>query len=304
MKELMAEISKIPGPKKTTAKGWLHICCPWHADRSPSFGINIGDSRYRLGSGNCWGCGKKASWKMIAEKFGLKKLQQSQIDAGRQLNFTSNSWASEAKIENRVGAHNLILPIMGTWRSIRMRTLNLVNAVEVVDPNQEIKFVFLPVIYDDELVGGVKCYSPEDRTLKYVNTEGTWSKKYMFPVPAIEEMLDTGKYKAVAVVEGARDALKWIQSGIPALANNGGPTVWSKSKCNFLLSLGVDIVLALDGDPTGVILTKLMKTDLRAGGGRVKVINMTKWSKAAGQKVDPGNAPRELRDRVKAMCLK
>jgi DNA primase len=122
--------------------------------------------------------------------------------------------------------------------------------------------------------------------------DGKSSKKYrnmpkmnalntLYPVP--DDLLYPER--TVILVEGIPDALRLLQSGLPALANLG--TSWSTARTNILRNLRVKrVILAFDGDEAGHRANDDIGKKLFALGPGVER-EVWEWPKGE----DPGSAP-------------
>ena len=134
---------------------------------------------------------------------------------------------------------------------------------------------------------------PKEDVPKYMLEPGSVLGWSLFPLPLVARSLGTGRYEAVVLVEGPRDALRLTQLGVPALAIIA-TTAWSERKCSAVAHLcrsnRVRPVVMMDGDEAGRkaqrrIVSELMKH--RFHGGQVAKIRLPDGE-------DPASVPAEF----------
>jgi len=273
------ELAKIKNKKDTGNN--IFICCPYHNERTPSFGINLlpNIKKVPLGYGHCFSCGAKANWNQIAEKVGLQQLKNMREDGTFPQEYAAKF---DAKIKNKLLGEEkltwheiekemdclLSYPVEkeNTWRGISGKLLNKIGCLITVDRNDN-KCLFLPTIIDDEIVGVQKAlWEKKKGQLSYVNYRGEWiKKKGLFPYDYTQKIIDKKKLDYVVLVEGARDALKLLTYKIPALAILGTNN-WDKQKLKLIQQMRVKkVYLMMDADEAGVSANKKIYKECQHG---------------------------------------
>ncbi|QJT70964.1 DNA primase [Vibrio phage vB_VcorM_GR7B] len=309
-RKILKEIEKIPGYKKYTYKT-IEILCPFHAgDSSPSCGIYVApDGRAPIGWVYCLGCGHSSPWNVLAEKYGLEKIDQKE-NKRDSAGFSSHAMSKIQKSLLSTSGTSLqdymdtwqmpmALPFINEeWRGISGDLIRELKCEVGIDRREKCPFLIMPVDVRGKTIAAIKArFEKKSGSPSYViSDDSPLRTKGLFPFDLVRNMLKKGKYKWVVVVEGQRDALRLIQYGIPAVAVLGVQS-WSEKKKRLLLSLGCDIVLCMDGDVAGVGATRDLKADL-GSERKVMVMNLYKEAKRIADKkgitvkaakVDPGN---------------
>ena len=284
------------------------IRCPFHTnDTNPSLGVNTSKSGVPIGFYYCFGCGTKGHWNTLAEKLGFPKIAKADFkntetsvydfDEIRQ-NLLGSKSPVDRMIQSLGANFNMEWPVEESWRTIKGSLLHEIGANITYDERNQDRAILLPVNVMGETVGMIKG---TNRAMEksYTMNKGVWSKKYgLFPY----DYVDQQGVDSVAIVEGARDALRLIKFGIPALAILGSQS-WSETKLNLILSLGLrKVVLALDGDRAGVQCTNMIYHSIKSLVP-TSVLKLKSHSDMTGTKIDPGNMGRhlieELRDKMR-----
>ena len=287
------ELRSAPGKKKL-AGGDVMIQCPFHpGDRTPSCGVNIDPSRAApLGFFHCFACGAKGGWNVLADKLGLTKfgdkdfkLTESFRDPRleqRLLNGTTASWMPEYTAEFREDA----------WRGIRGSLVKDVGGVLGFHAAFGETRLWFPVTVFGE-TKAVLCAALSKKGKRSYTVYGGLGRAW-FPFDYVEEMLGSGNFRKVFVVEGPRDALTLIQAGVPALALLGTQQ-WKESRKKSLLKMcarhGAVPVVMMDGDAAGRKAQRKITADL----GGVETVDLTALGKRTGkQGLDPADLPRTI----------
>lgn len=304
----------------------MFVCCPFHAEKTPSARIFVGQDTKNPGYLKCYGCGGKGSWDEVAPVLGLKPYKKGKPEAEyANLNIlpTSRVRASEGD-ENFImeDMEMVELPRNKKWRDIKTNLLIKMGAkiahIKAPDSGYVYTRLWLPVHINGELRGYIKARFRKHPTHpSYINAKGPWSRTHgLFPFdPAIELMRALGS-RTIVLVEGQRDALRLIAAGIPAMCILGTQS-WSPTKAKLLELAGVRrLVLMMDGDCAGIDATKMLKTAAR-DMFKIKVLKLwamegspyiqfkdedypTKAAKKADVTLwDPGNAPEWIIKRLK-----
>lgn len=271
------------GHQKSTSTG-IMLLCPFHDDRSPSFGINLSsDNGIPLGYGHCLGCGKNASWNEIADKLGFTKIKKSDTkitsykQRKREHLLKGGLNIKDLIKEFRCSEYLPKWPADKEWRTINGSLMNKF-AYRAFNTELFLEYAILPVTIDGDLKGAIKAVTKKTgdaKELSYVtskaNDKSSWVKKFgLFPYDVVQDLLKESGMRTVVLCEGPRDSLTVIQeTGIPSLSILGCRT-WSPAKMKLLLSLPIDrVVLCMDGDKAGkdasdeIFLTLAKKTDVK-----------------------------------------
>jgi DNA primase len=139
--------------------------------------------------------------------------------------------------------------------------------------------------------------------IKYLNSPGEWSKgkglyPYDYTAKMMDEFAEAQGFRAVMLVEGARDAACACIEGFPALGILGTQS-WCDEKMSNVLDLDPDIIMeCFDGDSAGNEAAARITPKLRK---LVPVISANLSDAAAWlkkDKLDPGNAPEKVFKRM------
>lgn len=279
-------------PRRNEKGDNIYICCPFHNEKTPSFGVNMNPNLIKkgkkvpLGYGYCFGCGGKGNWNEIAEKLGLQQLKQMKKDGSFKEDYISP--LSEKTKKSLLGKSEgltvkdlekewdclLSRPIEKTesWRNIKGKLLNKIGSLVTVDAHDN-KCLFLPTFVNGELVGAQKAlWEKHKKFPSYLNYKGEWIKERgLFPFDYTMKLKTKYNYDYVVLVEGARDALVLLQKKVPALAILGTNN-WSESKLDLLLFSGVKkVYVMMDADEAGVSAGKKISNKCKE---KVKTINV------------------------------
>lgn len=319
---IKSELSNIR-PRKEQG-GNIYIKCPYHSERTPSFGINVdpGSRKAPLGWGYCFGCGASKNWNEIADTLGLKKAKGMKKDgtfaqeyvAPLQKDLRSQllDGGSGLTLEDLEKEWGCLLSYRiektDEWRGYSGKLLRKIGCWVSVD-NYDNKCLLMPVKVEGEMVGAQKALWEKPKKKKissYMNYSGPWIKyQGLFPYDHVDKMLEKTGLNYVVLVEGARDALRLIDKGIPALAILGTKN-WCEQKRSLIITLGIDyVVIMMDADEPGVKARKdIEKSFYRKLEARV--VKLDKIQKKAEEKRgkkykeewDPGNIPSKYLDKI------
>ena len=263
----------------------IFICCPFpeHKDSTPSFSVFVGrvsgtSNSMPLGFGYCWGCGKKADWKTIAELLNLdarlngaiyaETLSESQKDLLLPKRLTKESLLAKSNCEGEYPIETKI------WRTIPRSLLKdmgcfYTDKITIVTDEdgkpvgrKTRRILMLPCYVQGNLVGGVRANLKKvSGQNSYFNSPGNWvlTKGY-FGLDYSHRKFDLDM--PIIVGEGSRDALTWIRDEYPATAILGSK-VFSKEKARILVSLGRPIIPFFDGDAAGIKANNLVCNTLK-----------------------------------------
>ena len=303
------------------------VCCPFHADPTPSCSLNFDPDSTYVGSYYCFGCGAHGSWAKFARQaahvhgwslpetaleharllVSLKPLeplvimrQAETIDQWLLQNYpVSIRWD---KLKNPPG-----------WRGFSASTMIMVDTwmVQSYNPKDQQKALmpFFPVTINGYPYGGVRADFFDKLYLNTKtadsNSRGWRSTHGLLFYDVARKMLDL-QNPFVCLCEGVRDALRLIEAGVPAVAMLGTQG-WSKEKSLLLIDLVStlyavgSIFLVFDTDVAGQQATLHVKASLQADGVSVVAVGLPSPN---GQKVDVFDLPphylQELVDLVSA----
>lgn len=315
---VLSQIPRIPGSKKAVPDG-MSICCPFHKDTNPSCNLNTSpNKRYRgkpLGVGVyfCFSCGAKGGWNSLADKLGLKKIDENGAAPTTetfykrelQVSTTTDVLDMDSLLEgfNIDATHAIPLNKKDEWRTFSGRFLSRFKVQDVVDDTYGDRHLVFPVMVGREIVGGIKArWEKKEGYLSYINSRGSWTKDIgLFPYDQVKKM----RPKCVFLVEGPRDALRLLKYGIPALCILGTQN-WSEAKRDLIVALGVDrVVLLMDGDEAGIKCYRMIRPTF-VGHVECKVAKLRPIAKKLKlKKLDPCDTPKEwLSKLVKKFHLK
>lgn len=272
---VQSELAKYGG-RKETGSYYTFICCPYHDDSTPSGQIFHGAETRNPGYFRCLGCGTRKSWNALARDLGLEPIGRSE-----PVDQFANALVGLAEDydENDDPDFDLHeLPDDAYWRGFPTKFLKRVGCSLGVYPGGH-RFLYLPVVVGGTERGYVRARLKKDETGEYpsyLNKKGPWSRKYgLFPFDyAINQMEKLGS-RSIVLVEGPRDSLRLLQTGIPAMSVLG-TQVWETHKSRLLELHGVErAILMFDGDPAGIKATRKIQADLRK---LVETVVIPLWS--------------------------
>jgi hypothetical protein len=276
------ELNNIPGPKNQM-DGKVMICCPYHADGSPSMSVqmDVHERNAPLGWAYCFGCKKSVPWNSLATTLNLKKF-------GKKENLTSEDFSDPSTMKDSflgtaLGDHE-DEEVKDTdrfpdlkeykfkdfpfeeWRDVQVSLLEKVGARLMKHKHFGTHYVFLPVYVKKVLRGYVRAQlvKPENGKPSYLNAKGGWSRKWglLYFDYAVRLMKKKGLHTMV-LCEGPRDSLRFLKRGIPAVSVLGALN-WGADKRGLLEDAGVKkLILAFDGDKAGWRACRKIYTDAR-----------------------------------------
>jgi 5S rRNA maturation endonuclease (ribonuclease M5) len=302
------------------------IVCPFHKDSDPSLIINLDPKSKRpIGSFYCFGCTKHGKWNELADAFGLMKVngRNDQVtefhgrDIDKNLLEPDDIAQSFDAITDDLGLEFVVSwPTHMDWRSIPGQLLSKIGAQLALDSKTQDEVVFLPIVVNKCMVGGIKALMerpPTKDILAYVNSSGVWAReKGLFPLDHVRKQ--ARKYRRIIIVEGARDALRLIACGLPAVAILGTHN-WDEKKRDLLIAIGIEsVVLMMDSDEAGRKAQRKIKRSC-AGLLEVKSINMKaieermnkariKKGKTPFKKIDPVDLPIAVVNRLRRLWFR
>lgn len=308
------------GPKMT------FICCPWHAEKTPSGRVNHDPSGRGAGNFKCYGCGRTAGWNELAATLGLERLAKFGFPKDGSVPVTpENRFLTELFEEKKTTAsqEDLILmdlsdPIakrLGVsrkWRGFSIAFLDGIGVKIAFNAENHRYHMWLPVFIRGKLCGHILAAikKPSDKAIpSYLNASGVWSlKRGLFPFDSALSLMRLRGFKTVVVVEGPRDALRLISLGFPSVSMLGTHS-WTDAKSRQLELSGVEkLVIMMDGDTAGRQATYFLRSGKRKLTDEqpaitplreffktkiVKLWNLEVDENHFEDKYDPGNLPEE-----------
>ena len=263
---VIQQLDSYAGEKKLLNGISTFVCCPYHAEKTPSFRIFHSPVTKSPGWGRCYGCGASHPWDQYAEKLGLKPYEYAKPTE----QFTRTRIVRE--IEDLGPPEKLVLsdlPENKVWRSIKTNFLIQVGCQRATN-EWGTPFVYMPVVILGEERGYIKARlrKVEDKP-SYINKKGSWSSDYgLFPY----DYAVRTKPAVIVLVEGPRDSLRLNSLGIPTMAILGTQS-WSDRKSRLVaLSGAKHVILMMDGDDAGIAAEKKIQPLLE------KVIDVTTFS--------------------------
>lgn len=308
--------------KVTRGSGHTFVCCPFHAEDTPSGRIFHSSTTRVQGYFKCYGCKQEAVWDKVAPLLGLKPFTKTKP----QEEF-ANLALLDAKIEDDATKVEKIkhrpLPKGKQWRGIKTNMLRklgatLCNVYNETYDSWSVNTVYLPCLINKKLRGYIKARIEKHEDYpSYINASGKWSKTHgLFPYDYAIKVMQRLDSTTMLLVEGPRDALRLLQYGIPAMCILGTHS-WTDNKSKLLELGGVDnVLLFMDGDCAGKQASKLLEPLLEPMFS-VRVLKLwatkgspylefahkkypSKAAKKAGVSLwDPGNCPVRILKRIK-----
>lgn len=317
-----AEVRKISGPQKRNKK-YVNVVCRFHQDTNPSLGIRIGQisDKFPAGSFKCLSCGASGrNWNKLAEAYGLTKLNKDTVifeskasvntDAFSKLLATDDVLTLEQVLETNRMRLVEKWPKDVEWRSFPGKFLAEIGALSVKyrpigSMHYDKQFLFFPAYVDGDIVGGIRARlkptsaADGSKLPSYYNTRGEWSlTKGLWPYDYVMDMLKESGKRGVLLVEGPRDALRFISLGVPTLCVLGTQSMTMK-KASLIAEMPVDVVWIMgDGDEAGHKFNKLAKTLLKSlTNARVVKIPITE------DRYDPCSLPEKMVRKIQKLIV-
>lgn len=333
LQHVRQQLSMYGGPTRSMGEGSTFICCPFHAEKTPSGRIFHSESTKSPGYFRCYGCGVKKKWDDLAPTLGLQPFYNGPPKEEFAMDlFMAKGMAALTQTEKyRKDRFKFWdLPKDKKWRTIPTNMLIELGGRMCLKWNDEwekwgtTKHIYVPVMVNGEQHGFFRARLKKDPTgkapsyllaaaeggSKWALTHGLWPFDY-----AIDMMVQK-RSRTIVLVEGQRDALKLLMMGIPAMCIFGTQS-WTDNKAKLLEIAGVDrVVLLMDGDDAGIDATERLRPQIKRMF-KLSVIRLwaikgspyipftdeeapSKAAKAAGVTLwDPGNAPQWLLEKIK-----
>ena len=335
------EIGKLAGAKP--AAGGFLVCCPFHADRTPSCTVTTEPGRRYFGQFRCYGCSARGNWFDFAAQANLDSLTGSEYQTEFAPKFVSTHYeeaflgdseqttqpsrrtrkdpqkVAHSDAKRKLGLYSLEPPltkqlgIHKEWRGIPTSLLIAIGAElewwrHPDYPNMPPKwYLFLPVVVNEKTRGFTRAelVKPSGKRTAYVNKPGRgWVLRFgLFPFDYAIALMRAKGLRTIVLVEGQRDALRLIRKGIPAVAIMGTWS-WSDRKIRLLEYAGVTRIVSLfDGDRAGKQATATIAPTLTT---RFDTHVLRLWVAAEEMgldKLDPFDMPNHLLSGLKKLVM-
>ena len=261
----MPDYRGLLGNRVKSSKGSeLSISCPLPThggkDAHPSMTVSS-----ETGNWYCHKEGIGGRWPRLAKMLGLSGWEG---DGRRKIRQRPDSDAVEFSRKTPV-----VLPDVGkgkafpkkrSWRGVSGRTVRIYGG-RLVEHNGR-TMLMLPVEHGGVVRQHQNAHlSKPSRGPSYLTGKG--SLDHLFGLDAVDRMMEKGAgMRAVALCEGARDAMALADKGLPALALLGGAH-WNRKKMLQFLDKGMrhdaPLVVMMDGDEAGRKYALEISDDLR-----------------------------------------
>lgn len=210
------------------------------------------------------------------------------------------------------------------WRGYSLDFLRRNIKAKLVLKNSYRWYVYLPVRISGKEVGHIKAqvHKPKDKGVpSYINASGPWSlTSGLFPLDYAQQLMQETGVFSIVLVEGPRDALRLCSLGIPCVAILGTHS-WSDRKTAALSYAGVEkVITCFDGDLAGKMASRLIvhgervledKSVIKVPGfepintafaiKEVKLWNIPVPDNHTEDKLDPGNMPMKIVDKIRKL---
>ena len=257
---------------------------------------------FAIGSFSCWSCKEHGGWNKLASKLGLatwgKEESEQSAERPRDLFAQHSRELQQMSEQLEQAAYRKPVtegPWQGGWRELTGPFLRLHGAEVLWDKKDEAYRIYLPLIdLTGRVVGHIAARpdnSPIEDRRKYINSFNFPAQKYWY-------CLNYEKApKAVCVVEGPYDTLRFRSRGIPAIGALGVNQI-SDEKIMQVIAQGCRrVVLAMDADRAGREATLRFAEEFRKWSLEVIDLNLAQYRQTPDEKIDPGNCPEQaIRD--------
>lgn len=300
------------------------IVCPFHADNTPSLGVNLYDEDIPTGFFNCLGCGTKGPWNVLAKELNMTQYKDWELgfrgaSDGKGIERSKRAIQTEdEKIEQAIKTKATVQwPHFMEWRGY---SGTLIQKLGGLMYNQHMRdnakddgvLLFFPIYVNGKLEGGVSAYKEKRKDgASYKNVPGKWAKTFGLLGYDYVRSIVKAKHKAgqkvtrIALVEGPRDVLRLLDNKILSLAVLGVNTFTVK-KLRRILNVSEyleEIFVIGDNDAAGQEFYKTVKRLAAEDGYMVKVrcLSLPREKDKNGKliKMDPDNAPQHIIDEIK-----
>lgn len=256
--------SRLPGWDTRLDQATSHefkICCPFHAEKTPSFHVNVETGRW-----HCFGaCDRGGGAAEIEAKLGIS---QETVKPGPKTpaNRPSIPETEVDKLHRALVDNPSRLALLESTCGITLATV------------QKFKLGwsgsrYAWPVYDSEgLVRNIRLYeygcADSQKVISYTWRDYKYGEKNirLFPLQVLAE-----DQPYVLLCEGEKDALNALQAGVPAVTATGGAGKWQSEYCTQPL-LGKHVVIVYDIDEAGRQGARKIRQTLRKAGIQVSVL--------------------------------
>jgi DNA primase len=287
-------------PEATFDDKECKILCPFHDDGNPSLGVSLIaiPGKVAAGGSYCWSCQKGSGWNELAAKLNAtRNLGLEFWDAKESAKTPENAFHSLSKDLQQLVKRQSIQyrkpvtegPWEGTWRGLTGSFLRSVGTEIYWDREFEEYRLYLP-IHDiqNRLIGHVLARGENSdipNKKKYLNSYGFDADKYWYCLNYERAP------KALVIVEGPYDTLRFRSCGIPAIGALGAGQISSTKVIQVLAKGCRNIVLVLDADEAGRKATSEFNRQFSEAGCNVVDLNLSQYLTNPEEKMDPGSCP-------------
>lgn len=269
---VLKTLQRLKRPLKEAGK-LLFIQCPDHAggkEKTPSMLVTIDTaSQFKMGSGHCFACGAHyKSWNDLYARLTGGDPSDAPTSNYEYVNVTKGVRKELlADNDNDEKAYRAGLDWDNSeWRSIPPHTMRQMGARYVMHPEWHTLMAFLPAFVKGELVGGVYANLKPRGKRNYFNTDGDWTHTTLFGLDPCKAWLQKKKWRTICIVEGPRDAYRFMSFGLPTVALLGTGHAGNEYKYNMLDTMPVEnVILCMDGDDPGIAARKKAASILKGG---------------------------------------
>lgn len=215
----------------------MYACCPFHAEKTPSFTINTETNEWY-----CHGCGKGGSEKEFIQLYFDVTVEVAKFVFGYWNKKGTLPFPTEEQVEKW---HQALRNQPG-----EVEVLHSFGITDEIIDSMKLGYddcrIMIPVKSRTGYYVNVRRYLPPHRRIpgsnnaKCINIRNLGSKRY-FPYEAFDE-------ETVYVVEGEKDCLAARSQGLNAVTSTGGSAIPSDE---LFLFKGKHVVLMLDNDGVG-----------------------------------------------------
>ena len=341
VEHIRSQLSLLPSSRVKIGRNYSYVACPFHAEVTPSCIVRHDPSAVKTGRYKCYGCSAHGPWNVLAEQLGLEAHEDSDYTVDNKipkfrsevydLHLLGDEDEKEKKKELTYKFYSLSDEVAvakagiknDNWRGYSLEFLRKrikASLVYVVEYRRY--YVHLPVSIDGVEKGYIHAQINKDPSGKgrtYINKPGVWSLQYgLFPFDPAVRLMQRKGLSTMVLVEGPRDALRFIRAGIPAVAILGTHS-WSNTKSSTLENAGVTKIIDIfDGDNAGKIAHNLIVKGITQSGNptndffalnmmfnvhSVKLWNAKIPEGHSEDKLDPGNMPDSMLNSVKKLLV-
>lgn len=217
-------------------------CFKGHDSKTASLSIRKLDGAFY-----CFGCGIKGrDWNSLQQYLNIDPLDESKLPDP----FETFSRQLEAEMDQENAIFSLPWDLeewKGSWRKIPEKTLKRFQAYRWYDDFQRTYRILFPIYMYGGLRGWAARRLDEIEEMTWRNAPKMRSLEILYPLDIVMGM----RPKTIVLVEGAYDALRLINAGIPALAIMGTKN-FDPINIVAIVNTGAQrVVIAMDEDDSG-----------------------------------------------------